>query len=327
MFYLALSLVLFSACSGGKENANNERQVGDTIKEVISDIVYTQYPFAYLSDGELYFYSFEENKKVKFVEETEAILNFTFDAEGKTLYYSVERNSTLWLKSADISKSEIKSEWLISWNLNKDIDMGYMYVGMSPLYHHEGKIIIMHGYLDYSPYYDKMTYYYIDQRKTSQLANDIDLRRSSYGVLSRKEKSRYFEVIDEQLYYIHNHAKVCLTDKIDFKAVEEKNKHDSEICDSRQYSHYIFSPDKKKVAFAAEMLMGEWANGPYCIANVDGSKQMLLEESNFMVVSNPIWLNAHELIFRSHKGELYVANNDENSIKKIAENVSFYETR
>ena len=64
-------------------------------------------PLAYLINGELFFHSFDDNQKVKFTEEPEAIFNFTFDPEGNIMYYSVERDSMLWLKSAHIRDLEI----------------------------------------------------------------------------------------------------------------------------------------------------------------------------------------------------------------------------
>ena len=248
-----------------------------------------------------------------------------FDKEGETLYYSVERENMLWLKSADISKSEITPEWVISWQLIKD--NAFSHTGMSPLFYHEGKVIVMHRYHDDSPYFDKMCFYYIDEKNIAQLALDIDFIRSTCSMLPSEEIDNYFEVAEEQLYYVHNNAKVCLTDKIDFKAIEEENGDDSYISDTRHYSYYIFSPDRSKVAFVAEMLENDWVHGPYCIANVDGSKQMALKESNLMVDSKPTWLNNNEMVFRSFLGDLYVANNNKNSIEKIAEGVTDFKSR
>ena len=316
-----LILLLFAACTDGNKSRNAEQQAADTALGK----AYRQSTLAYLIDGELYFHSFDENTKVKFAEEPEPILNFVFDKEGETLYYSVERENMLWLKSADISKSEITPEWVISWQLIKD--NAFSHTGMSPLFYHEGKVIVMHRYHDDSPYFDKMCFYYIDEKNIAQLALDIDFIRSTCSMLPSEEIDKYFEVTDEQLYYVHNNAKVCLTDKIDFKAIEEENGDDSYISDTRHYSYYIFSPDRSKVAFVAEMLENDWVHGPYCIANVDGSKQMALKESNLMVDSKPTWLNNNEMVFRSFLGDLYVANNNKNSIEKIAEGVTDFKSR
>ena len=172
-----LILLLFAACTDGNKSRNAEQQAADTALGK----AYRQSTLAYLIDGELYFHSFDENTKVKFAEEPEPILNFVFDKEGETLYYSVERENMLWLKSADISKSEITPEWVISWQLIKD--NAFSHTGMSPLFYHEGKVIVMHRYHDDSPYFDKMCFYYIDEKNIAQLALDIDFIRSTCSML------------------------------------------------------------------------------------------------------------------------------------------------
>lgn len=80
--HLLALLVLLLAC-------NNKNKQSDTA------YTYTDYSLAYLIDGKLYFHNFEENRKAKFEEETESILNFIFDKEGEALYCSVERDNTL----------------------------------------------------------------------------------------------------------------------------------------------------------------------------------------------------------------------------------------
>ncbi len=92
--FLAI-LVQLSACNSGEQKSgNNQPQITDTTAaettmEKPVDITYTQCPLAYLIDGELYFYNIDENKKVKFAEESDTIFNFTIDTEAKTLHYSV----------------------------------------------------------------------------------------------------------------------------------------------------------------------------------------------------------------------------------------------
>ena len=154
IYFLAI-FALMSACIGCKQKTDKNGNT-ETTMEKRTDISYMQYPLAYLIEGVLYFHDFENSEKVKFIEEPDPILNFVFNAEGKTLYYSVERDNTLWLKSAEISNSEIIPQWLMSWNLNIEDD--FSFVGMNPLYYHEGKIVIMHGYHDDSQSYGRMTY-------------------------------------------------------------------------------------------------------------------------------------------------------------------------
>lgn len=116
-------LLLFTACnSGHQESEIIDSQISDTNQEEeIADILYTQYPLAFLSKGELYFYNFDDAEKVKFEEESSAIINFSFDTEGKILYYNVEHDNSLWLKSANINEPNPTPELVVDWKLKKMI--------------------------------------------------------------------------------------------------------------------------------------------------------------------------------------------------------------
>lgn len=125
IYYLAIFALLTACTDRNQKNGNNETQMADTTAsetnmEKPADITYTQCPLAYLVEGELFFHSLDDNKSVKFAEESDTIFNFTFDTEGKTLYYTVEREGSLWLKSAVINDSKITPQWVVDWELKKD---------------------------------------------------------------------------------------------------------------------------------------------------------------------------------------------------------------
>ena len=215
---LLAMLVIFAACTNGNKNdANTKQQRGYTT----TANAYLKAPVVYLIDGELYFHDFEGNTKTKFAEESEPILNFVFDDEGETLYYSVERNNTLWLKSANIGKSEIKPEWVINWHLSNN--EAFSNKAMSPLYYNEGKVIIQHGFDSPSQHYDKMSVYSISDNNINHTELDYKLIASSFGAFTTEQNVEYFETIDENAYYIYDNAKVCLTDKMVFYTEDEKN--------------------------------------------------------------------------------------------------------
>ena len=313
---LLIVLVLLYACNNKSRN---------NLKQSNAEKTYTDCPLAYLIDEELYFHNLETNEKVKFTEETEPILNFVFDKEGKTLYYSVERNGTLWLKSANISKLEITPEWLISWQLSKD--EAFSNKTMSPLYYNEGKVIIQHGFHSPSQHYDKMSVYTISDNNINHTELDSKLIASSFGAFTTEKNEEYFETIDEDAYYIYDNAKVCLTDKMDFYTEDEKNEGDSYASEDSYYYGFTFSPDSAKVLFVAQILEQKWRYGPYCIANIDGSNQMVLEQSDRFIEALPVWLNNNSVVFMDHEGSLYVANNAKNSTEKIAKNVFDFKSR
>ncbi|NLC49892.1 MAG: hypothetical protein GX762_05940 [Bacteroidales bacterium] len=319
---LLAMLVIFAACTNGNKNdANTKQQRGYTT----TANAYLKAPVVYLIDGELYFHDFEGNTKTKFAEESEPILNFVFDDEGETLYYSVERNNTLWLKSANIGKSEIKPEWVINWHLSNN--EAFSNKAMSPLYYNEGKVIIQHGFDSPSQHYDKMSVYSISDNNINHTELDYKLIASSFGAFTTEQNVEYFETIDENAYYIYDNAKVCLTDKMVFYTEDEKNEAHSYASEDSYYYGFTFSPDSTKVLFVAQILEQKWRYGPYCIANIDGSKQMVLEQSDCFIEALPVWLKNNSVVFIDHEGSIYVANNDENSIEMIAKGVFDFKTR
>ena len=329
--YLLAILVTFAACTGGNQkNENAENQIADTtLAEVIidepADIAYTQCSLAYLVDGELYFYNIDDNKKVKFAEESEAIFNFTFNPEGSIMYYSVERDSMLWLKSADISQPAIAPQWLVDWKLKKGDCTSDTYGETSPLFLYNGKLIIRHNFNWDSYDFNKMAIYSIANKNITQKGFDYDFIIKISGELSSNKAQQYFKTIDENLYYTRNNKKVCLTDKLNFEVLRKKENEDYR--EDTDFTRFTFSPDESKILYGTMIEMGDLGHGPYSIANADGSNQMMLEMTDIGSSKSPLWLKSNSLAFIDNEKNLFVANNDENSIQKIAENVSLYKSR
>jgi Tol biopolymer transport system component len=324
-------LIMLSACSSGKQKSvNNQPQPSDTIAAETTmkkpaDIAYTQCPLAYLVDGELYFYNIDDNKKVKFVEESGAILNFTFDTEGKYLYYNVERDGALWLKLADISGSKVTSQWLADWKLKKDECISETDREMSPLFYYKGDLIIRHNFNWDSYDFNKMAIYSIANKNITQKGFDYDFIIKISGELSFNKAQQYFQTMDENLYYTRNNKKVCLSDKLDFKVL--RNKESEEYWVETEFNSYTLSPDETKILYGTMIEMGDLGHGPYSIANANGSSQMILVGTDIAGSKKPVWLKNNNVVFFDNENNLFVANNDDNSVRKIAKNVSGYVAR
>ena len=328
IYYLAIIAIL-SACTGGKQkSANNELQPADTtaIKAIVekpAEISYKQCPLAYLIEGQLYFH-LDDQKNVKFVEEPDTIFNFTFDTEGKIMYYNVEREGTLWLKSANISDSKVKPEWMVDWKLKKDDCLTETYGEASPLLYHKGELLMEHGFV--WDYYDfrKFAIYNIANKEKKSLEKETDSRlMQKFSVeLSRDKAEQYFKTTKQQLYYTQNNKKVCVSDKLDFKVLRNKESEDYWV--ETEFNSFKLSPDETKILYGTMIEMGDLGHGPYSIANATGSSQMILEGTDIAGSKKPVWLKNNSAVFIDNEKNLFVANNDDNSIQKIAENVSSY---
>ena len=337
IYFLAI-FALMSACTSGKQKTdNNEQQTAETTTaeltetnmEKRADISYTQCPLAYLIEGELYFYNDDDNIKVKFVEETEPIFNFTFDTEGETLYYSAERNNQLWLKKAILSNSIVTPDWVHDWCLEKDNETNdypnQLYFSEVVEPNHKGELLLEYQFdISYNDF-RKFEIYNIatEQSIIGDKYSDQALIEKFKPEVSEAKSGEYFETTREQLYYTRNNVKVCLTDKLDINGL--KNKYDIDYGIKTQFSDYTFSPDETKILFRA--LLGnseDTFHGPYCIANADGSNQFILEQATASWEISPAWLKNNKIAFTDREENLYVANNKDNSVQKIAENVSVY---
>lgn len=283
--FLAI-LAILSACIGSNNQTGNNENNGlqhadltvaehtETTIETRSDITYTQCPLSYLVDGKLYFQNVDNNKKLKFSEETENILNFTFNPEGNILYYTVERDSSLWLKSADISETEITPQWLINWVLKKEECITETYGETSPLFYYNGELIIRHNFIwDYYDFYS-MAIYSIANKIIIQKEFDYDFIIKISGELASNKAGQYFQTIDKNLYYTRNNIRICLTDKLDFEMLRNKENEDYWV--ETEFNSFMLSPDETKVLYGTIIEMGDLGHGPYCIANKDGSNQMIL---------------------------------------------------
>lgn len=333
--FLMFPLMLSACTDGNPKNTDNALsnaetiqpikttqtiKINDTTVEKIIDTSYINQPFAYLIDGELFFHNLVNNKKINFTEEPEAIFNFTFDTEGTTLYYTVERDDTLWLKSANLSDSNVSPQWIVDWQLKKDECITETYGEASPLLYHQGKLLMQHGFNWDTYYFSSAAIHSIGTQNISRRGLDYDLIQTYSGALTFDKTDQYFKTIKQQLYYTGNNAKVCLTDKLNF--VAEKVEGDEEV--EIEFTNFILSPDKTKILFGAIVGWGDLPHGPYSIANADGSQQMMLKHTDIGSSKQPAWLSNNRVIFVDDNDTLFVANNDEGSIEAVAKNVSSY---
>lgn len=339
-FYILIILVLVISCSETKQeetpdaNISEQEQTTEELEITKEEIIventntksYLESPLTYLIDGELYFYNHADNKKTKFIEETDPIFNYIFDTEGKIMYYNVERDNSLWLKSVDISKSEITPEWLINWKVKKNKCITETYLEISPLMYHKGKVLMKHNFSWQEYDFERVAIYSIANKKITRYpAINFDMQPYTKEV-SYEEKEKSFDPDDQQLYYILNNKKICLTNKLDFKSLVEEDEDDDEPF-SPYYMDLIFSPDKTKILIGTAVAFGDLSHGPYSIVNSNGSNQMMLDETDIARLARPVWLKNNSVAFTDKEEKLYVANNDTKSIKVIAENVSYYAER
>ncbi len=100
---LILSVFLFSCGKGKSTNGTNEEK-----QTAPKAQAYKGAEVAYVKEGKLYFYYPKTKENKQFSEEKEPVFNCVFDNTSDIIYYTVERDSTLWLKKASYSKIPVQ---------------------------------------------------------------------------------------------------------------------------------------------------------------------------------------------------------------------------
>lgn len=189
--------------------------------------------------------------------------------------------------------------------------------------YHQGKLLIEHGFIwDYYEF-RSLSSYSVADKNIIQSKSDRSVLPQYSGELSFEAFDDSFDTINQQLYYPSAGAKVSLTDKLDLAVMKNKEDTDTEI----EFTYATFSPDQKKLLFGAIVGFGDLPHGPYCIANIDGSNQMILKQSDIASSRKPAWLSNNRVIFIDNNDTLFVANNNDGSNTEIAKNVSSYVAR
>lgn len=328
--YLFTLLLAFISCNSGSKKTEQSNESIDTVAEKTVEqesalIAYSDCSLAYLKDGKLYFYNVEQDKKVVFTEEPDTIRNFVFDEAGATLYYGVEKDNMLWLKSVNINQEELNPEWLISWNLKREDYYAQTSGESSPLYLYKGNnIVIRHNFSWHTYDFKLMSFYSITNKKITQKKLDYAIIQELSNAKSENKVKQNFKTINKQLYYTKGGKKVCLTDQLQLEKLRNEETKDYWV--ETEYHFFIQSEDETKVAFGCILEFGDLPHGVFCIANTDGSNQMLLESTDVAYNNTKTWIG-NQFVFIDAERNLLIADNDKGSIVKIEENVSDFKVK
>lgn len=239
---------------------------------------------AFQKDGRLYFYNVENNEHTTFADESGAIFSFAFDSDGRTLYYTVVRDGTLWLRQAVFAEDGIQQKDLH----NLKLDSGNSH---NVLTHQNGKLMLMSGLSEEMQIYTTYNIYLPAENRLIS-TNDSDQAKQLLGSTDETvtEESEPFSVRNGQLFYQHNGEEVALSDRLDLKETDEN--HAAEL----EFRRPMLSPDGSKIAFEVVNAYGDLAHGPLCIADADGKNQQLLSRDGISQDHKPRWVG-NRLVF------------------------------
>jgi len=278
-----LTLILFAVVTlcltscNNKTNPNSGEQPSATANS----------PEAVMLDNwHLALYDAATQSAIPCADETDTVVNMVFDNHNH-LYYTVSVNDQLKLRMIDFNEKKPQPKDCIDWQLRLNDITDKMMGFPSNLSFNSAKQQIAIGTFrnidDF--YFSKFKVYDIASGKLIEMASE-EYYESTEKVDLLDGEQFYEE--NRTLYRVTPQGKTALNDRIDFSSSFEDTDMEEMSFDARSVS-----PDHKQVVYAATVQMGEgWGN--YCLANLDGSRQMLLPADVWEM--DPVFMNDGSLL-------------------------------
>ena len=249
---------------------------------------------AIVNGGRLSFYDATTQQLTPLEAETDSVINLLF-ADSDHLYYSVVHNNQVLLKMVDVSASKPAPKQCADWTMTVDEAIDFMYNQAWDMNLDAACENIVMYRMNHEDFLATPVTYNLKSGKVSDAVDD-----TFYTLYSESNVNRsHFLVKNHLFYYVSPEKTTCLNDKIDFSQVFP----DEEERDELDFVPLTLSPDGKSLVYSAVLYWGEgW--GHYCLANLDGTAQALLVDSDIWT-HRPEWLANGSLV--------YVARNDEES--------------
>lgn len=237
-----------------------------------------------VNQGQLSFYDVETQELTPYEKETDSVVNLLFD-DNNHLYYTVANQDKLTLKMLDLNDASPAPKKCADWNMTIEEGADMMTGEASNLLWDSNKERIIMYKLDFEEFFMKPVVYEPQTGKVRELAED-----ENYNIYHGLNISRFYEE-NHNLYYATPEGSVCLTDLIPFTKYFEDLEDPDDLC----LEPCAISPDGKRLVYSVIMLWGEgW--GYYGFANLDGSSQRLLKDSDIWFAT-PAWLADGSLVY------------------------------
>ena len=243
-----------------------------------------------IENGQLLFYNVNKQSAKLYTAETDSVINLLFDCDNH-LYYSVAKNQKLTLKMLDLNVKDPQPKACGSWNLTLQDVTDYMMGDLSALYFSpdQKQVRIEHHFGEEFDFLSTVRCYDIATGKMS----DVSMEDLMHEHMTNNRLNGERFICDNHILYhiLPDGNKVALSDNIDYKKHFDSG---DEMFDM-EFDASRVDPTGQKLIFDAVVQCGEgW--GFYCLANMDGSDQQLLEGSSIWF-QLPEWLDNGSLVF------------------------------
>ena len=270
--------------------------------------------FFYVKDGGLYFYSIYDGDGLRFIDELDSILNAIYAKNG-IIYYNVAVNDRLLLRCLDLNQPTPMPEQLADWDVPLSEESEYNTFGDMYLNYEETQIALERDVKWFAGVFYNLAVYDIASKTITvhelykavmdgdefvtleDLPDNSGFNRWDHASISSQTTDNLLENVDNEIYYVGNGQRVCLTDQIDIDAIFGfglgKEEYDVDAS---------MDPTGKRVLIGYSIGMGDGTLGSYFVSSIDGKKQLMLPGSDYES-SDPTWLSDGSLLYVGYDDE------------------------
>lgn len=270
-----------------------------------------------IENGKMLFYDLQKQAATPYEAEPDSVINFLID-DDHHLYYTASKDQHLTLKKLDLNEKDPQPVVCTDWQLDIDDIRDYMMGDFSniELSADQKQVRIRHYANKEDEYLSEMRYCDLATGKLGEISFDDYNREYTNKDLLFGERF----LTENHIFYriLPDGSKVALNDKINFHNYFEE---EGEVEDLEFVANRV-DPTGQKVIYEAVVYWGEgW--GCYCMANMDGSAQQVLEGSSIWN-QVPEWLEDGSLVYvgrepRDKNDPLYEEwNTTKPCVKRIA---------
>ena len=307
---LLCSLVVLLAGCGQKQANPSQNNAAPQTTEASTDVTAPaeQYDLFYVEEGAIWFYNLDTHYSDRCNNETDSVVRAVLSKDN-VLYYSVAKDGELLLRSLDLKVANPMPETLADWDVpvegRTELDgFGNMYLN-----YEETQVALERDVRWFAGLYFNLAVYDLAAKTVTvhQLYREVfdgdefmnfeDLPDNSgfdrWGPANASSNSTGdpLENVDNEIYYVGNGQRVCLTDRIDMDEVFGfgLSKEEFDVDAS-------MDPTGKKALIGYNVGMGDGTLGSYFVSSIDGQQQMELTGSDYET-SNPTWLPDGTLLY------------------------------
>ena len=307
---LLCSLVVLLAGCGQKQANPSQNNAAPQTTEASTDVTAPaeQYDLFYVEEGAIWFYDLDTHYSDRYNNETDSVVRAVLSKDN-VLYYSVAKDGDLLLRSLDLKVANPMPETLADWDVpvegRTELDgFGNMYLN-----YEETQVALERDVRWFAGLYFNLAVYDLAAKTVTvhQLYREVfdgdefmnfeDLPDNSgfdrWGPANASSNSTGdpLENVDNEIYYVGNGQRVCLTDRIDMDEVFGfgLSKEEFDVDAS-------MDPTGKKALIGYNVGMGDGTLGSYFVSSIDGRQQMELTGSDYET-SNPTWLPDGTLLY------------------------------